>query len=128
MPKPELGPVKVGDKLLIIANSRYSKREPLEAEVVKVGRKYVYLKEVDGHRYAREYQCKLSSQYQVANHTPSYRFVTQEQYAWEKRNAAAEEFLKETGIEFRLGSRSRYLHDQLTLANLIRAHEGLPLL
>jgi hypothetical protein len=126
MPKPELEKIVPGDVFYRYRSTRESgplnAAELPEYTVVKAARVWVTLENVHGHRtrMSKDTQAEDGGAYP----SPA-TFYTLEQLAYLNREQAARQFLREAGIEFRIG-RSRYHGDPVTLANLIRKHEGLP--
>jgi hypothetical protein len=121
--KPELGPVKAGDKVIVISGSRRGSHR--EAVVTKAARVWLDLVETDDSTYPMTWRMRRDTQTDGGKYGSPTRFVTPEQLAWEEAERLADDFLKEAGIELRW-SRSRYWTNKVTLANLIRKHEGLP--
>lgn len=94
MPKPALGPVKVGDTLLVFL-ARYGRDRtppaPIEATVAKVGRIWIELQDPDSTgRFGRTWRLRLDTQDDGSKGSAYHdRFVTAAQFAWEQRVAAA---------------------------------------
>jgi|SRR4051812_26355028 hypothetical protein len=124
MPKPPLGKVAVGDRLIVIPASYNNriKQEPVEAVVVKVARIWVELDEVEG---PRSWRLRLDTQHDGGNGNYHDRFLTTEQHAWGQREQAVHDYLSEAGVSLKHGSRWGTPEERLTLANLLRQHDGL---
>lgn len=93
MPKPALGPVKVGDTLLVFL-ARYSRDRtppaPIEATVIKVGRVWIELQDPDStSRFPRTWRLRLDTQDDASKTNYHDRFVTTGQFEWEQQVAAA---------------------------------------
>lgn len=120
MSKPGLGPVAVGDRLLVIRTNTRINREPIETVVVKVGRAWINLEATTG---SGTWRMRLDTQ----NENTGYgyngdRFVTHAQYEWEQRAADAETALHDAKIDVYRGpwaSGDRLL----ALADFIRAYD-----
>jgi hypothetical protein len=126
MPKPELGPVKVGDRLLVIpAGYGRGPREPVPCAVTKVGRVWVELTEVTDSR-PRSWKLRLGTQDAGSGYSNRDRFVTPEQYAWEQRDSAVHQYLVDVGIRPDRDSPWDSAERRIVLANLLRQHDGLP--
>lgn len=128
MSKPELGRVAVGDRLLVIP-ARYGRGqlEPRLAAVVKASRVWIDLEDVGDDRWrSQTWRLRLDTQDTGSGYSNRDRFVTTEQYAWEVRQSAVSIYLREQGITVEPGSPWRRDEDSLlTLANLLRQHDGL---
>lgn len=125
---PELGPVKVGDTLYVKEPSRRNP-EPVEVVVTKVGRVWIEMchPERTTTRYP-DYRMRLDTQSTGSGSGYSSSFVSLVQLAWQKRERAAVDFLKEQGLHhWELDTRGGPWRGRLLeLANIIRAAEGLP--
>lgn len=122
--RPELGNVQVGDKIIVLDRGRRETRET-DATVTRVAR--VWITATRNDDYPTEYRLRRDTQTDGSDVGTPLAFRTPEQHAWHQREAAAEAFLKEAGIEIsRWGRGGRYVNDKVTLANIIRRHEGLP--
>lgn len=114
MPKPELGKLTVGQRVLVLPEPRnsYDVQEPINAEITKVGRAWVEMRPVTGHGFWR---MRIDSQNQATGYGyGGDRFVTPEQHAWERRMRAARKVLSAAGIYPECGS--AWLDDERTLA------------
>lgn len=124
MPKPELGKVAVGDRLLVIARRQAHRDEdPVEAEVTKVARVWIELQAV-GDR--RTWRMRLDTRTDGSECGYPTRFATREQYAIEQRADAAEKYLRTVRACPDPGS--PWFNDPdrlLALANFIRQYDGL---
>jgi hypothetical protein len=123
--RPELGPVAVGDELIVTENLSRRNTRTIPVEVTAVGRTWLTVKAADGG-YLRDdrFHMGTGTIYAPGKSTGNPpRIRTPEQIAWDGREAAAHAYLRENGIDVH-GSR-RWAHDKVTLANLIREHEGL---
>lgn len=128
MPKPELGPVAVGDRLLVIIpkyNNPYP--EPIKADVTKVGRVWIEMEETEQPRsFKRAWRLRLDTQ---DNGTTSgrygERFLTADQYAWEERIRLVDAALFDAGISLNNSTPWRDGERRLALANFIREYDGL---
>jgi hypothetical protein len=128
MPKPALGKVAVGDRLLLIIpkyNNPYP--EPVKADVTKVGRVWVEMEETEQVRsFKRTWRLRLDTQNDgTANGRYNERFVTAEQYAWDERVRLAGATLSDAGISLNNSTPWRDDDRLLALANYIRQHDGL---
>jgi hypothetical protein len=122
--RPELGPLAVGDELMITETLNRGTRET-PVEVVSVGRVWLTVKPIDGG-YIRDDRFHMGTKtvYPPGKGIGSpARIRTPEQLAWDRRESAAREYLRGLGIE--VHSSKRWADDMVTLANLIREHEGL---
>lgn len=126
MPKPELGKVAVGDRLLVIPAS-YGRvvREPIYARVTKVGRVWVDLAEVSDAGRVRAWRLRLDTQDNPSGYSQRDRFVTADQYAWEEQQSAVHAYLREQRVMPESDSPWRSEERMLTLANLMRQYDGL---
>jgi hypothetical protein len=131
MSKPALGKIDVGDTLLVIpaTRSRFSDTEAIPVTVTKAARIWIELNgSVTGsneRRYPRTWRMRRDTQHDGGSGNYHNRFVTQEQYDWEQRIAAAEKYLKEIKLRPEWASPWSKPDKLLTLANLLRAHHGL---
>lgn len=96
MPRPALGKVAVGDRLLVIpaTYSNRMKQEAVLAQVTKVARIWVDLEEVTDARRARTWRLRLDTQHDGANSGYHDRLLTPDQYTWEQEINAAHETLR----------------------------------
>lgn len=121
---------KPGDRLLVIQSSmsRYgAEKQPVEAEVTKVGRVWVELTEINQVRsMARTWRMRMDTQRTDNGTNYNDRFVTAEQYAYEQRMKAVNDCLKDAGIRIEW-SAAVAKDDELliALANTVRRHQGL---
>lgn len=128
MPRPALGPLTVGDHLTLIqASNRWRPTPNLDVEVVKKGRIWIDLREVNQvASMARTWRMRLDSQNDGnAVGAGGDRFVTAEQQAWEQRIGDARAVLREAKVIPDYAS--RWNHDeerQLALADFIRAYDA----
>lgn len=127
---PELK-VAEGD-LVKVLEPTYSRRSPdhvYDARVVKVARAWITLQEIteDGRVGPREWRMRKDKQDDGTDSNYRKQFRTLEQYEVEKRQAAVYAYLREQGLDTHAGP---WASDErrLVLANLLRAHEGLPLI
>lgn len=121
MSRPELGPLTVGQKVLVIEADHYRRKsEPVPATVTKVARVWVTLTEITARPHPREWRMRIDVQRE--NHRDysqlDARFVTPEQWAYEHRETEARAFLKEERITIEYGSPWR--DRAVELADLIR--------
>lgn len=122
--RPPLGDIKPGDKIIIFRRLVRGGEE-IQAEVTKVGR--VWITAVKSSGYGAEYRFRKDDQTDGSKEGYRTVFRTPEQHAWVQRALAAEEFLKEAGIRVnKFEQEGRYVDNKVTLANIIRRHEGLP--
>ncbi|MEU5900394.1 beta barrel domain-containing protein [Streptomyces venezuelae] len=103
-------------------------RTPIPADVVRVGRYWITLQEVaprPGFSSRRTWRMDSRTQ---DDGTGMYavRYVTPEQHAADQRDTAADAYLKQAGIRLLDGCAWRSGEGRIILANLLRAHEGLP--
>lgn len=91
--------VKVGDTLII--QSRW-KSEPTEFEVVRVGRKYLYV-----IQYGREWQFVIETGHEVTNYGAAVTARTTAQYAAHTEREALMTELGKVGIRFEYGQKLR---------------------
>lgn len=131
MPKPALGPVNVGDHLLVIpAPDHRTKPDPIDAVVTKKGRAWIELDRTDAEQYTNRsapYRLRLDTQRDVTGygHGYSHRFVTAEQYAYEQRIHEAWQALTDAGINPTSGSLWRTDEDRfLALGDFIRQYDA----
>lgn len=130
--RPELGPVAVGDELIVISPS-HRRNVPERIHLVTVIRAArVWIEVVDTedldkyreHGYGRTWRLRMDTQTDGGKVGYPTRFRTLEQHAWELRNQAAAEYLREIGLN-QIWRSPRWKNDQVTLANLLREHDGL---
>ena len=127
MPKPTLGPVAVGDQLLVIsAPSKWHPKQPTEVVVVKKGRIWIDLREVNQvASMARTWRMRLDTQNDGNTiGAGGDRFVTAEQQAWEQRIGDARAVLRDAKVS--PDSASLWNRDEgrlLALADFIRAYD-----
>lgn len=120
MPRPALGKVAVGDRLLVIRPyNRYRDNDPIPVHVTKVGRVWVNLA-ADGNR---AYRMRLDTQNEGSEYSQQHRFVTPEQYAWERELSAARATLGLVKIHTDHDSPWRYDDRLLALADFIRTYD-----
>lgn len=129
--RPELPRLVVGDIVNVMTrDNRGHPNPPLRATITEAKRIWLTLTEIiDGERSrARTWRMRRDDQGDDSQIGYRDRFATDEQLAWEARQTAATDFLKEALGKDTVYSmrRGRYYGDEVTLANLIRAHEGLP--
>lgn len=94
MSRPELGPVAVGDEVLVHeGDPRRPRRIP--ATIVKVGRIWLTLKSTESGR-----EWRMHREFQDTRSGIGYAvsFATPEQYAYDRRVAEAAELIREQGI------------------------------
>lgn len=128
MSKPPLGRVAVGDRLLVIPNSHErGKAEVVPVTVTSIGRVWIDLAEVTDGR-PRTWRLRLDTQDDGKTGAYHDRFVTPEQYTRQERQSAAYAYLREQRVLPSEGSPWRTEERMLTLANLLRHHDGLPAL
>lgn len=128
MPKPALGRVAIGDRLLVIpAGYGRGARGPIDVTVAKVGRVWVELSEVDEVRsFAKTWRLRLDTQDSASGYSHTDRFVTADQLAWEQRENAVDAYLREVSVRPDRDSPWGTPERRIILANLLRAHDGLP--
>lgn len=107
------------DAELVVRDSRAGRTETFMALVARVGRDYVYLKSADHRRLPTE---RFSLEDRTGSGSRA-RFYTPQEWEEHQRTTRATDFLRSRGIWTK--HESPYRHDTITLANLIRAHEGL---
>ena len=120
--KPGVAHLQVGDVVLLGGPLYRSGYEYVQATIMAKSRVWWTVEWYDSIRDAVG-SVKVHS---VKMTTDDYRydiFTTQERIAWDERQAAASEYLNSQGVE--LYRSARWGNDKLTLANLIRRHEGL---
>lgn len=127
MPRPALGKVAVGDRLLVFPRSysrRSGERGPVEAVVSKVGRVWVELTEVDSTGTTPAmWKLRMDTQRSDSGTNYNDRFVTPEQYAWEQKISEAQHVVSGLMIE----SRSLWMKDEdrlFALADFVRAYDA----
>lgn len=134
--RPELGKPNVGDTVIVKVH-RYRSIETIEATITKVARLFVTITENANNRditpgtriSLREWRMRMTTQHEDSQYSNADSFVTPEQYAWDSRLTAAQSYLREVGVS--VDSRSPHQADlsfRVTLANLLRAHNGLDLI
>jgi hypothetical protein len=128
MPKPELGPIAVGDHMLVIpATYSHKPSEAIEAAITKADRVWIELEEVNPRpSRPRAWRMRRDTQDDGTDGIRRNRFLTHEQYAWHERRQAAYVYLMSTGIRLEGSSPWSEPDRQVELANLLRRHEGLP--
>lgn len=124
--RPELGPVKVGDELVRVSH-RTGHHDTYR--VVKVARKWATLvprESPDTYAWPSKMDMVTGDEQGRSGFGSEARFHTQEQLVWEGRAKAAMEYLESAGFRTHsLALGQRWREDPVTLANLIRAHDGL---
>lgn len=127
MPKPELGPIAVSDKLIVIVPTYSSRRDDAKVNVVvtKASRVWIELTEVEQVRsMARTWRMRRDTQ-NDGNGRYGPRFVTPEQHDWEGRVHAAWKELTSAGINPTGSSLWRTDEDRfLALADFLRAYNA----
>lgn len=126
MPRPALGPIAVGDQV-VVTDHGYRTSVTIHCAVTKVGRIWVDLEEADPSdpKWPRRYRLRLDTQDTGSQYSTRDYFRTLDRQAWDNQARAADQYLRQQGIEFTSGSRWRSEERRLTLANLLRAHDGL---
>lgn len=127
MPKPALGPVKVGDELIVIpAPNKWNPRPNVEAVVEKVGRVWVELRDANDVRsLAKRWRMRLDTQNEGHSTHLQDRFVTAEQLAYEQRRNEAQQVLQDAGLSIRSESPWRTDEDRLlALAAFVAAYDA----
>lgn len=128
MTRPQLGPLKPGDPV-IVTNPDRPRSEPMQAHVVKAARVWIDLRETDQvGSFARTWRMRRDTQNEATGYGHGgQRFATPDQYDWDRRLADADAFLREQGIELRIGGAWREPHRRLQLAELLRTvHPAAP--
>jgi hypothetical protein len=129
MSKPELGKIEVGDRLLVIPArmSRFADTTPRRVTVIKAARVWVDLvaEEDQDRLHPRTWRMRRDTQDEGTSSNYNDRFVTQEQYGWEQRARAAEEYLTEIDLQLSWQSPWTKGDKVIVLANLLRKHHGL---
>ena len=126
MPKPTLGPVAVGDRLLVIGRTYTGHdKDPIEATATKIGRAWITLTETSQVRsMARTWRMRLDTQDDGTDGNYLDTFRTPEQHAWQVRTDTARRDLFDAGIMPSGGS--PWGTDEtrlLVLADFIRAYD-----
>lgn len=129
--RPELGKMNVGDPVIIIqhpTNNRHHP-EPIEATVTKVGTRLVTITQTNpaNVKNPREWKMRMSTQQVDPQYSHVYRFVTPEQHAWDLREAEADRYLFEAGLQINTAKIPYIDRRALTfkVANLLRVADGL---
>lgn len=124
--RPELGEVSEGTELLVIpvTYSRGATPEPVPVRVTKAARVWLTMEPTNGQKWPSEYRMRRDTQDDGNDSHYRNRFVTAEQYAYDRREAEAAEFLKDQGIE--IGFRSPWRNRRSELADLIRPAREAP--
>jgi hypothetical protein len=128
--RPELGPIKEGDEVIVVEGFRRKGGRYLyrQARVIKANRVWIEVEGAEGDHlpyYLRRF--RRDDQTDGRTTGTRNRFLTPEQQAWDEREGAAREYLiRELQIE--VYRSPRWANDIVTLANIIREHEGLDLL
>jgi hypothetical protein len=126
--RPIMPPLQPGDRLTYRPNLRRARKDT-EVVVTRVGRIYAYasIPEYAERGYTGdEYKFnKTTGHIHGGNYSSPGRMLTQAQVEWHERAKAAEDYL--TGEHFKgiWDLRPRWREDLVTLANLLRAHDGL---
>jgi hypothetical protein len=132
--RPTLGTPNVGDTVIVLVLRHRQETEVIEATITKVARLFVTITENANNRplyegqifRPRTWRMRMTTQHEDSNYVHYDRFVTPGQYAWDQRDSAARAYLREVGVS--IDSRSLHRDDPafpVTLANLIRGHNGL---
>lgn len=129
MPKPELGPIAVGDQLLVIPTSYGNRRavsKPIEATVTKAARVWIELRETNQvMSMARTWRLRRDTQHDGGNGNYHDRFVSAEQWSWEHRIREALKVLNDAKAAPDFGSWWRRDGDRLlALADFIAAYDA----
>ncbi len=123
MPMPELGPLSVGDEVVVITEPQFAGRRARRAVVAKAAPVWIDLKEVDGEGvYPRTWRMRRDTQDDAAEIGFPEVFRTPEQWKWEQRDIEAAEYLQEQGVE--LAYRSPWIGRRAELADALRALGG----
>lgn len=130
MPRPALGPVNVGDTLLVF-EARYHRSKipnpPIDATVVKVGRVWIDLEEANEvASFRRTWRLRLDTQDDGTKGSAYHdRFMTADQYAWQQKVSEARQVLDDAKIRLDFGSPWREDEDRLfALAEFVRAYDA----
>lgn len=129
MPKPDLGPIAVGDPVIVVKRRYGGNRDDalfINAVVTKVGRVWVEMAEKDQVRsMAQTWRLRKDTQDDGTGVGWPTRFVTPEQNAWDDRVHAAWKALIEAGINPTGSSLWRTDEDRfLALADFLRAYNA----
>lgn len=114
-------------RLLVLPSMRTrGDRTPIPADVVKVARYWITLEEATPRPGfpPRTWRMDIRTQNDgKGSYGDSY--LTPEEHAARQRDTAAAAYLKQAGIKLLDGSAWRSEGGRISLANLLRAHEGL---
>lgn len=130
MPRPALGPVRVGDTLLVFEARYYRSKTPnlpIEAEVTKVGRVWIELRAVhDVRSMAKTWRLRLDTQDDGTKGSAYHdQFMTPAQHAWQQKVSDARQVLDDAKIRLDFGSPWREDEDRLfALAEFVRAYDA----
>jgi hypothetical protein len=120
---PELPKLAEGSRIIVIEGG-WNRTHEYDAVVTKVARVWITAEQDTAQlpRHRREWRLRMDDQTDGGDHA---HFYTPEQWAWKKRDAAAREYLDEELGRAGTVRSSRWANDPVTLANIIRKHEGL---
>jgi hypothetical protein len=121
MPKPALGKVAVGDRLLVLRpQNRFRDNDPIPVTVVKVGRVWVDLA-TEGNL---SYRMRLDTQNEGSKYSQQNRFVTPAQHEWEQQIEGARSVLRDAKVNPGFGSPWHSDESRLlALAEFIRTYD-----
>jgi hypothetical protein len=119
--RPGIAHLQVGDEVLFQSASGGEWWPAVIVEQKRVWWLLEVTREVAGHEISRAVRMRADTQTDGSRFP--HRFATPEQRAWDRRRVEADRYLTSVGVDVRHSARWR--NDRVTLANLIRAHEGL---
>lgn len=138
--RPELGPLAVGDTVIVYPTGmgdRHRSAQPVRCTVTKSARVWIEVVREDGG-FLADYDSRFRKDTQDNRSDTTSgraRFHSEEQYAWALRRDAVREYLRGSGITVEQHVMGRRYDDprtpgpwygrELELANLLRAAEGL---
>lgn len=122
MPKPELGKVAVGDKLIVLVPKHRGEAGPYQVEVIKAAPVWLTLQQVDNA--SRTWRMRRDTQDEGGDTNYNPRFVTAEQYAWEQHQTEVHNALQNAGIRMREDSPWKGEERRTALAEFISQYEA----
>ncbi|MFI8932413.1 hypothetical protein ACIG3E_32715 [Streptomyces sp. NPDC053474] len=128
MSESELTPVRVGDSVMVIDRYGTGSHEPVRALVTKAPRIWLEMTEAEPRagRTPLTWRLRRDTQDDGGGRHNRPRFLTSAQHAREQRRTSVDAYLAGAGIRTEHGTLWHTPENRLVLANLLRAHEGLP--
>ncbi|GAA1977279.1 hypothetical protein [Kitasatospora viridis] len=124
MPRPELGPIAVGDPVIVTINNLQGAVDLVSATITKINPVWLVITQTSpSGRRAREWRMRRDSQRERDGLDPyEDQFATPAQHNWDRRLAFATTHLAAQGIELQATSPWNDPDRRILLADLIRQH------